>query len=170
MNAVYFSNRSFSYLKIEQYGAALEDATKSIEIDKNYAKVNFFLFYWNIKKGYYRKGSANLALGKYKEALKDFKKVVQIYPRNKEAQEKLKQCEKIVRKIAFEDAIKTENNDIKIQIDYNSIEVESTYEGPHLPNPITLDFIKQLIEYFKNQKKLHIKYPFMLIIISKLFF
>jgi serine/threonine-protein phosphatase 5 len=47
-------------LKSEFYGCALQDATKSVELDNKYVK------------GYYRRASANLALGKYKLALKDY--------------------------------------------------------------------------------------------------
>lgn len=36
---IYFGNRSFAYLKTELYGSALADATKAIELDRNYAKV-----------------------------------------------------------------------------------------------------------------------------------
>jgi len=67
-----------------------------MSIDKTYAK------------GYYRKGSAEIALGKYKEAMKSFKQVVTLYPQNKEAREKYQMCEKIVKKMAFEEAIEVQ--------------------------------------------------------------
>lgn len=37
--AVYFSNRAFCHLKLENYGSALEDSSRAIELDKNYSKV-----------------------------------------------------------------------------------------------------------------------------------
>jgi len=144
-NAVYFSNRAFAYQKLEQFGASVVDAARAIDLDKTYAKA------------YYRRGSALVALGKYKAGLKDFKKVVQIYPKNKEAQDKLQQCEKAVRKIAFEEAIKTEEEDSE-PVDPSSIEVEVTYDGVHLPSPITKEFVVDLIADLKKQKKLHMKY------------
>lgn len=50
-------------MKTESFGYALTDATKSIELDKNYVK------------GFYRRAAANMALGKWKEALKDYEYV-----------------------------------------------------------------------------------------------
>ena len=61
--AVYYGNRSLMYLKTECFGYALNDATKSIELDKNYVK------------GYYRRAAAHMALGKFKLALRDFETV-----------------------------------------------------------------------------------------------
>jgi serine/threonine-protein phosphatase 5 len=93
---------------------------------------------------------------------------VKIYPSNKEAQEKLKQCEKLVRQIAFEDAIAVEEVSTSDSIDLNEIGtfetlitclvVESSYDGPHLTSPITKEFVVSLMEDLKKQKKLHVKY------------
>jgi serine/threonine-protein phosphatase 5 len=58
--ASYYGNRSLAYVKSEFYGYALQDANKSLEIDPKYIK------------GYYRRAAANLALGKFKIALKDY--------------------------------------------------------------------------------------------------
>lgn len=38
-NAVYLANRSFAHTKMEEYGSAIEDATKAIEVDPKYVKV-----------------------------------------------------------------------------------------------------------------------------------
>lgn len=62
-SAVYYSNRSFAYLKTECFGYALTDASKSVELDKSYVK------------GFYRRAAAHMSLGKFKEALKDFEYV-----------------------------------------------------------------------------------------------
>lgn len=101
-NAVYWANRAFAHTKLEEYGSAIQDATKAIEIDPRYSKVREpFLFHlskgksllfvsfsfllrlvkeWVTKlcfsmQGYYRRGAAYLAMGKFKEALKDFQQV-----------------------------------------------------------------------------------------------
>lgn len=58
--AVYFGNRSMAYLKKELYGLALSDANTSLALDPNYLKA------------YFRRASANMALGKFKLALKDY--------------------------------------------------------------------------------------------------
>ena len=38
-NAVYYSNRAFCHIRLEAYGSAIEDATKAIECDKQFIKV-----------------------------------------------------------------------------------------------------------------------------------
>lgn len=35
----YYGNRSIAYLRTEAFGYALQDASKSLEVDKNYIKV-----------------------------------------------------------------------------------------------------------------------------------
>lgn len=42
-NAVYYSNRALAHIRMENYGAALEDAVKATEIDPAYVKVIFKL-------------------------------------------------------------------------------------------------------------------------------
>lgn len=110
-------------------------------------------------KGYYRLGSAQLALGKYKEAVKSFKQVVKIYPQNKEAKEKLTTCEKVVRRLAFEDAIAVNDVPVSETIDLSSFAVDSSYTGPSIgdDNKITLEFVKQMMDHLRKEQKLHIK-------------
>lgn len=38
-NAVYWANRALVHTKLEEYGSAIQDATKAIEIDPKYSKV-----------------------------------------------------------------------------------------------------------------------------------
>lgn len=40
-NAVYWANRALAHTKLEEYGSAIQDATKAIEIDPKYSKVAF---------------------------------------------------------------------------------------------------------------------------------
>lgn len=42
--AVYYSNRAFVHIKLENYGSALEDSEAAIKLDKNYAKVYHLIF------------------------------------------------------------------------------------------------------------------------------
>ncbi|OMO60872.1 Tetratricopeptide TPR-1 [Corchorus olitorius] len=104
-NAVYWANRAFAHTKLEEYGSAIQDATKAIE-------------------GYYRRGAAYLAMGKFKEALKDFQQVKKISPNDPDATKKLKECEKAVMKLKFEEAIAvpvSERHSVADSIDYHTI-------------------------------------------------
>jgi serine/threonine-protein phosphatase 5 len=69
------------------------DSNSALEIDANFTKAN------------YRRASANMALGKFKEALKDLKIVYKRAPGDKDAKAKYDECAKIARRIDFEKAI-----------------------------------------------------------------
>lgn len=43
-NAIYYANRSFSHLKQENFGYALTDASKAIELDSTYIKAYYRYF------------------------------------------------------------------------------------------------------------------------------
>ncbi|KAI5661992.1 hypothetical protein M9H77_21315 [Catharanthus roseus] len=111
-NAVYWANRALAHTKLEEYGSAIQDATKAIEIDPKYSK------------GYYRRGAAYLAMGKFKDALKDFQQVKKLCPNDPDATKKLKECEKAVMKLKFEEAIsvpESARHSVADSIDYHAI-------------------------------------------------
>ena len=127
-------------------------------------------------KAFYRRASANYALGKLKEALRDFKAVVKIKPKDVDAQAKLKACEKRIREDAFNKAIDFDGPARTVNIDVAGIVVESSYDGPRLPDAaadasttaagdggggaleVPLQFVRECIEYFKGQRLVHRKY------------
>lgn len=156
LNAVYYANRAFAHTKLEEYGSAIQDASKAIEIDPRYPK------------GYYRRGAAYLAMGKFKEALKDFQQVKKLSPNDPDAAQKVKECEKAVKKLKFEEAIavpESERHSVADSIDYRSIEVEPQYSGARIEGDvITLDFVKKMMDDFKNQKCLHKRYAFQIVL------
>ena len=65
--AVYYGNRAFAYIKTECFGYALADSDKALQLDSTYLKA------------YYRRATANMSLGKFKIALKDFEAVCTIH-------------------------------------------------------------------------------------------
>ncbi|KAL8507982.1 hypothetical protein ACS0TY_018507 [Phlomoides rotata] len=155
-NAVYWANRAFAHTKLEEYGSAIQDATKAIEIDPKYSK------------GYYRRGAAYLAMGKFKEALKDFQQVKKLCPNDPDATKKLKECEKAVMKLKFEEAIsvpESEKRSVADSIDYHTIDVEPQYLGARIEGDVvTLDFVKKMMDDFKKQKCLHKRYAFQIVL------
>ncbi|VDM49038.1 unnamed protein product [Toxocara canis] len=108
--AVLYGNRSAAYLKKELYGSALEDAAAALRIDPNYIK------------GYYRRATANMALGKFKLALRDYDAVRKARPSDKDAMRKYTECQKIVKKKAFEKAISVDSDQRSIA---NSINIDT---------------------------------------------
>jgi serine/threonine-protein phosphatase 5 len=134
-NAIILANRAQAYIKVENYGLAIVDATHAIQLDKNYAK------------GYYRRASAYFALNKYKLARKDFRKVVTLKPKDRDARIKLAECEKAVKEEAFLMAIVSEAT-APLSSTYNvdALIIDANYNGPLLTTTTTMgptDFDKQ---------------------------
>lgn len=104
-----------------------------------------------------------MALGKTKLALKDYEAVYKARPNDQDAKMKFNECSKIVRQQAFERAIAVDvvKKAVSETIDVEGMAVESSYTGPHLVDgKVTLEFMLELMELYKQQKKLHRKYAF----------
>jgi serine/threonine-protein phosphatase 5 len=154
--AVYHSNRAMAHLKSESYGLAIMDADSAIKLDASYVKAS------------YRRGSAQLALGKYKEAQKDFKRVCKVKPKDKDARNKLNACTKLVKQAAFAAAIGYDGTaPVSQTIDLDKITVEDSYDGPVLGEVITEDFVMAMVERFKNQKLIHRKFVLQILLEMK---
>jgi tetratricopeptide (TPR) repeat protein len=122
-NAILLSNRALAYIKVENYGLAQLDADHSIESDPTYAKA------------YYRRASASFALDHYKDARKDLRQVCKLRPKDRDARNKLKDCERAIREEAFCKAIEAEQTaPLSSTYDPSKQEITSSYEGPH-PSP-----------------------------------
>ncbi|XP_074104927.1 protein phosphatase D3 [Cotesia typhae] len=159
--ASYYGNRSFAYLKTECFGYALNDASKAIELDKNYVK------------GYWRRAAAYMSLSKFKLALKDFETVTKARPHDQDAKLKYTECFKIVKKLAFEKAISIDDNkkNIADSINLDSMAIDDDYNGPKLENgKVTLDFMKDLLKWYKEECKLHRKYAYQILLDVKNWF
>ena len=122
-SAILLSNRALAYIKLENYGLSIQDATEAIRLDPSYAKA------------YYRRGSAEFALQKSKAARKDFRMVCRLKPKDRDAREKLAACDKAVKEAAFAAAIQSaETQPLSETYDPNNIDIsETSYDGPH-PN------------------------------------
>ncbi|KFQ60717.1 Serine/threonine-protein phosphatase 5, partial [Pelecanus crispus] len=154
-NAIYYGNRSLAYLRTECYGYALADATRAVELDKKYVK------------GYYRRAASNMALGKFKAALRDYETVVKVRPNDKDAKLKYQECHKIVKQKAFERAIASDEHKRSVvdSLDIESMTIEDEYSGPKLDGgKVTLAFMKELMQWYKEQKKLHRKCAYQILV------
>ncbi|XP_041269602.1 serine/threonine-protein phosphatase 5, partial [Onychostruthus taczanowskii] len=117
-NAIYYGNRSLAYLRTECYGYALADATRALQLDSKYVK------------GYYRRAASNMALGKFKAALRDYEMVVKVRPNDKDAKLKYQECHRIVKQKAFERAIASDEHKRSV---VDSLDIESMSETPGGP-------------------------------------
>ena len=152
--AALFSNRAFAHIKNESMGSALLDADAAIACDKLFVKA------------YHRKGTALASLGKLKLAKREFEKVLKLQPKNKDAQKKVKQLDKALKAIAFAAAISIDETSVADEVsdEMASMDVEPGYDGPHMKDPLTRECIEGMMEAFQNQKKLHRKYMFQILL------
>ncbi|VEN50900.1 unnamed protein product [Callosobruchus maculatus] len=67
-NYTLYSNRSFAFLKVQQYYFALEDANETIKLNPTWPK------------GYFRKAEVEYATGHYMEACDSYKKALNLRP------------------------------------------------------------------------------------------
>lgn len=158
-----WANRSFANIKLENYGYAIRDADQSISIDPSYLKA------------YYRRASANMAINKFREALRDMRtvkvillQVVKYAPHDKDAREKLEKVEAIQKRLDFEKALSYDEKSVFdglpsieqmiLDKDYKG----ATWEGEDAP--LTLEFVQDMIQLFLDQKKLPRKYAYKLLL------
>lgn len=160
-NPVYYSNRAFAYIRSEFYGAAITDAETAISLDPKFIKA------------YYRRAVGHMAMGKLKDAVKDFKAVVKVAPRDADAKIKLSECEKELRRREFEKAISFDEKATKTAKemlgDVDLITVEASYDGPHLSSDkgVTQEFAEAALKHMESQKKIHKKYVFQILLAIK---
>jgi tetratricopeptide (TPR) repeat protein len=77
-SAVLWGNRAFAAIRLEEFGGAIADATKALELDDRYAK------------GYYRRGDASFALGHFKDAVRDFRAAIRLAPSDPDLRRKVR--------------------------------------------------------------------------------
>ncbi|KHN18122.1 Serine/threonine-protein phosphatase 5 [Glycine soja] len=189
-NAVYFSNRAFAHLRLEEYGSAIQDATKAIEIDPKYSKV---------KKMCPNDPDATKKLKECEKAVMKLKFEEAIAAPESERRS-------IAESIDFRTIGKGRNSSVSTEVAIAAVtvavmaaavmlfrtskttivvaivvglllllgaywwsghntDVEPQYSGARIEGDVvTLDFVKKMIEDFKNQKFLHKRYAFQIVL------
>eukprot|EP00303_Exanthemachrysis_gayraliae_P008176 CAMPEP_0206010504 /NCGR_PEP_ID=MMETSP1464-20131121/11770_1 /ASSEMBLY_ACC=CAM_ASM_001124 /TAXON_ID=119497 /ORGANISM="Exanthemachrysis gayraliae, Strain RCC1523" /LENGTH=487 /DNA_ID=CAMNT_0053384131 /DNA_START=1 /DNA_END=1464 /DNA_ORIENTATION=+ len=153
-NVAVYCNRALCHVKLETFGLAIADASAALELDPRSVKA------------YYRRGSAYMGMGKYKDARNNYRKACQLKPNDRDAALRLKECEKEVRRQAFEKAIESEHTrevPVAESLDIDAIVVEDSYTGPRPEWPLTVAFCQELAEHLRAQKSLHKKYVYQIL-------
>jgi serine/threonine-protein phosphatase 5 len=147
-NKVYFANRAFSHTRLENFGAAAEDATRSLELDPSYAKA------------YYRRADAAFARAHFREAVADFRAAARLAPRDPDLRRKLSEAERELKRVRFEDALSLPENTTSALDDLNldDYPLDPGYSGPAMEEDgegglvLTLDFVRAMMEEFRAQR------------------
>lgn len=104
----------------------------------------------------------------HREALRDWKTVVKKAPSDATAKIRLADCEKIVKRDAFLKAIEVEDAPSAAEgLDLEHMAVEPSYDGAKLEGEMTVEFVEDMIERFKNGKKIHRKYVYQILVAVK---
>ncbi|KAF8894057.1 phosphoprotein phosphatase [Infundibulicybe gibba] len=156
LDPILWCNRAYARMKLEEYGYALSDASKAVELDPKYAKA------------YYRRATCHMQILKPQAAVADFKRVLTLEPKNEAVRAQMVSTQKLIRRIEFEKAIEVEGEKNPIErcheiIAEGGCETEKTYSGPKLSLEggkyiITPSFIIEMIEWFKSGKSLPKRY------------
>ncbi|KAJ1897590.1 Palmitoyl-protein thioesterase 1 [Kickxella alabastrina] len=177
--AAFYTNRAQCHLSTEAYGAAKEDAEKAISLDAQFIK------------GYFRKAAACMAMGDLKEARANFRQVTVMAPGDAVARRKYLECDKLYRRIMFENAIDSEADRKRVaeSIDLSKYPVAEGYDGPRMPvrkimvskdveeeeggepqmvevdeEYVDLEFVKGIAEWFRDQKSLPLRYMYVILV------
>ena len=158
-NAVYYSNRAFVNLKLENYGSTIQDSNMAIKIDPEFFKV------------YHRRASAYFILRKYDEALKDFLLLKSKFPDDKTLDEKIEKTRNERKRKNFFEAFSSEGRgkpQITIEGLLKNLKPNPSYKGPVYPNDgiITKEWVLNLIE---NMKDMDNKKPYIEKYIDKVY-
>ncbi|KAH7073483.1 Metallo-dependent phosphatase-like protein [Paraphoma chrysanthemicola] len=149
----FYTNRAQAHIKLESYGYAVVDADKAIQLEPN-----------NVK-AYYRRASANTSMLKHREALRDWKLVIKKAPGDANAKLRMTECERIIKRDAFLKAIEVEDAPSAAEgLDVEHMALEAKYDGAKLEGKMTEEFIEDMIQRFKDGKKLAKKYAYQIIL------
>ena len=141
---------------MEAYGSAIADATRALELNPD------------LVKAYYRRAVANTAILKHSDALRDWKIVIKKQPSDKIARTQCDECQRIVKRDAFLKAIEVGPQPSAAEgLDVENITVEDKYDGLRLGREMTQEFIDDMIQRFKDGKKIHRKYVYQIILAVK---
>jgi len=112
-------------------------------------------------------------LNHYKEAKADFKVVVSLVPKDKDAREKLQNVESIIKRKLFEEAIASDKtkefSEFALDKLKEGMPIDPSYNGTHLytkedGEKLTLPSVMKMVQDFKDEKVLHTSYVYKILL------
>lgn len=117
-----------------------------------------------LDQAYYRRGVANSATLQPRLAVKDFQTAFEKDPDNRDAYLKFQESKKHLRQLDFAAAIEVQDEPAQVDsFNFADIAVEDSYDGARLGDEMTQEFIDDMIQRFKDGKKIHRKYVFQIV-------
>ncbi|KFG65981.1 serine/threonine protein phosphatase [Toxoplasma gondii RUB] len=160
---VLLCNRAFCQINLENYGSAVVDAERVIQMNPLFAKA------------YYRRGCAYCCLSRYKKAQKDFERVIALSATpDPSVVSRLNECKKQIRLEAFAAAIETQqtmraSEAVRKEGLDTLCPVEKSYDGPvYAPTGseyCSAEFVGALKEFLKDtSKRLHKHFAYRMVL------
>lgn len=156
-NHVLWSNRAAAHLHLEEYGSAIADANKAIELAPSFTKA------------YYRRGEAQFSLSHFPEAVADFRSAAKLSPKDPMLRKRLLESERLLKIRRFEEALAMPEDTTSAlrNVVLGDIVVEESYAGLMMERAeddgdsgaarykLTRDFVLEMVEEFKQERKVH---------------
>ncbi|TFK73939.1 protein phosphatase 5 [Pluteus cervinus] len=168
-------NRAFARMRLEEFGYAVDDLTRAIEIDPKYVKAYYrrvpvpvvLPSAYRLYSRFLSRAKCYMQMMKPQDAVTDFKTVLVLEPNNDTVKGELAATRKYIRMKDFEKAIGRDEQDAVIRcraiIADGGCDPEKSYTGPKLEYEdgkfsITAEFIQGMIQWFKDGKTLPKRY------------
>lgn len=153
--ATHYSYQALLALRTENYIQAIKDTTKAISFDNQYTKA------------YHRRAAAYISMRKFEDAVNDFQKILEITPDDDVAKKKLDLCKQELKRIHYQKSIlytpTTPSENIRLGQVFDVAIAKA--EGESMEDVgITIEFIHEMIQRFKKQKKIQKKYALYMLV------
>ena len=151
--AIYFCNRAFAQIKLENFGCGLIDGDLALDADPTFPK------------GYYRKSSCQFALGKLDDSIKTLERITKELKLTNipDVNERIKYLKQLKKEKEFLECLQYEDEAEKCN--ENELIVTKNYNGPVLEDSTLIDFewVQTVLDFLSQQKKLDKKFLWKLI-------
>lgn len=142
-------NSALCHIKLENFGSAITDATRAIELSRNKSA-----------KAFFRRGTAHGCLTNYEQAVKDFRCAFKLAPHDAAGAKRLSEAQKLLTQQRFADAIRGERAPPpSSQLDLNDFPIDTqTYKGPVYlgKESRTPEFFEEFVKYLNDHSnRLH---------------
>lgn len=132
--AILYSNRAQAEIKLENYGLAISDCSKSLDHDKLFVK------------SLYRRAVANYAIRELSVALSDCKEAKAMVPNDNKIKTLTIQIQQEIKRIKFEQAIDVVEKSVFMTINWEDIshlKEDSKSEAKDLPKSLEIEVIDE---------------------------